>query len=140
MSGVICDSCQQGYDPALGPCPRCDTTSGLLKAAAPAEDLLDVPKFLRRNPDDDLPPCPVCGNDGVPCDVYNQTDGDSGEEREVAECNVCHSIVPTDALFRWDEQRRQPVYARLKRAAELLESSAAPYDEACTILRELLAR
>jgi hypothetical protein len=89
------------------------------------------------SPDDNLPPCPVCGADDIVRDVCDQIDGDTSE---VAECNVCHSMIPIDVLFRWDEQRRRPLDERLKRAAELLEACAAPYDEACAILKELLAR
>ena len=91
-------------------------------------------------PADELPPCPVCGADGVPCDVYDHVDGDTGQSREVAECSNCHSIIPTDALRKWNQQRRQPVDDRLKRAAELLDQAAGGNAEARAILRELLAR
>ena len=134
MTGVICPKCQDGYDPTLGPCPRCTIDVPPFLLAAPrAEGLAQ----LGARGDDELPPCPVCGND-VPCDVY--TLSTEHGTYEAAECGVCHSIIPIDALKKWNEQRRQPVDARLKRAAELLDQAAGGNAEARTILRELLAR
>lgn len=87
---------------------------------------------------EDIPPCPVCGNDDVPCNVYEYHS--ESFQGEVCECNACHAMIPTEALKKWDASRRLSVDGRIERAAALLSDSAKPFDEACAILRELLVR
>lgn len=86
----------------------------------------------------DLPPCPVCGNDEVPCDVF--TYFYESCNREVCQCSKCHSIIPTEALKEWDVLRRLAVDERLAHAAELLGKSAKLSSEVCDILRKLLIK
>lgn len=87
---------------------------------------------------EELPQCPVCGNDDVPADVYRHVT--ETHENEVAECKLCHSIIPVEALLEWEKRRKQNADETLDRIANLLRASADPFDEACTLINQLRIR